>query len=397
MDTPPSANPTESIGSKFEQYPLIVRITIVLLFLILLTLTLYYGQSFLVPISLSTLLSILLFPIGRKFEKWFRIGRSFSSLLVILILLAVIGSIGYLCYEQIYLFAQDLGNIREKLTQKLFNIQLFIYNTSGMKPKAQIKWLDDKLGSLLTDSDIFIKSMLLNVGNILATIGIMIFYIFFMMMYREKFQEFFKTIVNDKAHNQMTTILTNTKIVIQGYISGVFTVVLLIATILGIGLFSMGIDFALFLAVFCALLNIVPYAGILTGAIITLTLTFITKDNTWYVTGVAILFFVTHWVEANILTPNIVGKKVRVNPLATFIMLIIGAELWGLMGMIMFIPFVGIIKVICDYTPALHPFSILLGTESYVPDKVVTVDNIVLKVEITETESTIEEKQNPNN
>ena len=195
----------------------------------------------------------------------------------------------------------------------------------------------------------------------------------------------------------MTTILTNTKIVIQGYISGVFTVVLLIATILGIGLFSMGIDFALFLAVFCALLNIVPYAGILTGAIITLTLTFITKDNTWYVTGVAILFFVTHWVEANILTPNIVGKKVRVNPLATFVVLIIGAELWGLMGMIMFIPFVGIIKVICDYTPALHPFSILLGTESYVPDKVVTVDNIVLKVEITETESTNEEKQNPNN
>jgi predicted PurR-regulated permease PerM len=129
------------------------------------------------------------------------------------------------------------------------------------------------------------------------------------------------------------------------------------------GLMLLGIPFALFLGVLTALLNIIPYIGIVVSALVAATIAFITKDNSWFVVGTLGVYLLTHILEANIFTPNIVGSKVSVNPLATFIALIIGGELWGIMGMILFIPFSGILKVFCDNIPKLRPFGYLLGTE----------------------------------
>jgi hypothetical protein len=68
-------------------------------------------------------------------------------------------------------------------------------------------------------------------------------------------------------------------------------------------------------------------------------------------------------LESNILTPNIVGSKVSLNPLTTIIALIIGEEVWGIVGMILFIPLLGVIKVVFDNVEVLQPYGYLLGTE----------------------------------
>jgi predicted PurR-regulated permease PerM len=87
----------------------------------------------------------------------------------------------------------------------------------------------------------------------------------------------------------------------------------------------------------------------------------LTKDSIWYAVGVAGAFTVVQFLEGNFITPNIVGSKVSVNPLAAIIALILGGMLWGPAGMILSIPFTAILKVILDNIEPLEPFGFLLG------------------------------------
>src|SRR5699024_5078845 len=77
---------------------------------------------------------------------------------------------------------------------------------------------------------------------------------------------------------------------------------------------------------------------------------------------VAVQFFVVQFLENNILTPNITGSYVRINPLATLLSLIAGGMVWGLPGMFMVIPYLAIFKIGCENTPSLKPIGYLLST-----------------------------------
>jgi predicted PurR-regulated permease PerM len=58
-----------------------------------------------------------------------------------------------------------------------------------------------------------------------------------------------------------------------------------------------------------------------------------------------------------------VGGYVKVNPFATILAVFIGGMIWGVVGMILFIPLTGIFKIICDTVPSLNRFSLILGEE----------------------------------
>jgi predicted PurR-regulated permease PerM len=76
---------------------------------------------------------------------------------------------------------------------------------------------------------------------------------------------------------------------------------------------------------------------------------------------VAAVFAFVQFLEGNFITPNIVGSKVGVNPLAAIVALILGGMIWGVAGMILSIPFTAILKVIFDHVPGLEPIGFLLG------------------------------------
>jgi AI-2 transport protein TqsA len=72
---------------------------------------------------------------------------------------------------------------------------------------------------------------------------------------------------------------------------------------------------------------------------------------------------VTHFLDANIILPKVVGGKVKMNPLVTILAVLIGHLVWGIPGMFLFIPLTAIIRLICEEVPELKPWAILLGEE----------------------------------
>ena len=346
-----------------KQYPFFLRATVILAFFSLLFLALYLGRGFFIPICLASIFSILLFPVVRFLEDKIKMHRIAANFLVLLVIFLILAGVVYILSTQILSFMDEIPKLQGQVSVKLQSIEDLIHHKTGMAPYKQIEWINSQLQSLISSSGTTVQGMVTSTANALATIGIICFYIFFFLFYRTKFKNFILRVSPEHSHEKIMHILIDSRAVIHSYISGVFIVVIIVAICIGSGLSFLGIPFAIFLGVLAGFFNIVPYVGIIISGLLGCTLTFLTKDSSWYVLGTAIVFLVTHLFEANILTPNIVGRKVSVNPLVVFMALLIGAEVWGIMGMILFIPMVGILKVFCDNIPALNPYGYLLGTE----------------------------------
>ena len=135
-----------------------------------------------------------------------------------------------------------------------------------------------------------------------------------------------------------------------------------------IGLLALGIDHAIFFGILSGVLTIIPYVGIIIGALFPLIMALITKDSIWYAVGVVIVFAVVQFLEGNFITPRITGSKVSINALAAIIALVIGGKILGIAGMILAVPAIGVLKIILPHTE-LKSFVILLEDKVVVKEK----------------------------
>src|SRR5690606_16338229 len=127
------------------------------------------------------------------------------------------------------------------------------------------------------------------------------------------------------------------------------------------GLLIMGIQYAWFFGTLASLLMLLPYIGIAIGSILPALFALATKDSAWYALGVIIWFQVVQFLEGNVITPNIVGSKVSINPLMAIISILLGGMLFGLAGLILALPLTATIKVIFDAIPSMNAFGFLIG------------------------------------
>nr|MDA3816036.1 AI-2E family transporter [Prolixibacteraceae bacterium] len=131
-----------------------------------------------------------------------------------------------------------------------------------------------------------------------------------------------------------------------------------------LGLLIIGIDNPFLFGFLGAALAIIPYIGTTMGAIIPVIYTFVSYDSVWMAVAVAILFWAVQLVTDNFLTPRIVGGSLKINALTAILSLFIGAAVWGLAGMVLFLPFAAMLKVICEEFEELKPIALIIGEKN---------------------------------
>ncbi|RYD75489.1 MAG: AI-2E family transporter, partial [Sphingobacteriales bacterium] len=304
-----------------KTYPGYIKAAAISLLFITIILTLYLGRDFLMPIALAALLAILINPLVKRFQRW-GIPRSVSIIIGIILILIVFSGLIYLISTQLMVFANDIPALKANVATKLTDLQQFIENKTDMSPDRQISWVKERASSTLENSGSFISSTLAATTNALAIIGLLPIYIFFLLFYKDKFKQFMFKVSDDDKHYMIENMLEQIKDVVQSYLSGVLIVIGILAILNTLALTAWGIKYAIFLGVLAAILNILPYIGILIGNIIAASVAFLTTDSLMYPLGVLASFIVIQFIENNFLTPQIVGSKVSINPLATIMVLI---------------------------------------------------------------------------
>ncbi|HEX6891140.1 MAG TPA: AI-2E family transporter, partial [Chryseolinea sp.] len=131
-----------------------------------------------------------------------------------------------------------------------------------------------------------------------------------------------------------------------------------------IGLLIIGIKNALLLAAVASLLTIIPYAGTIVGSMFPVLMAIVTEDSYQPVIWTAILVIVIQAVDNYFIEPYVVGGEVNLSAMATIVIIVCGGLIWGIAGTILFIPLLGIIKIVCDHVEPLKPYGFLVGDPS---------------------------------
>jgi predicted PurR-regulated permease PerM len=135
----------------------------------------------------------------------------------------------------------------------------------------------------------------------------------------------------------------------------------IVFTLNTIGFLVLGIKYAIFLALLAALLNLVPYVGMLVANVFCMLITLVSAEDPKSALWVGIVLAGVQIIDNHFLMPLIVGNKVRINALVTIVGVLIGGLLCGIPGMFLAIPTLAVLKVIFDKVPELNPWGELLG------------------------------------
>jgi putative heme transporter len=321
---------------------------------------LYMLQDVLIPLIFSVLFSVLLYPVCRKLEHW-RVPRTLAIFVSMVLLSCVIGFLVYLSTIQIASFAEELPKLSDKFEFWIAKGQDYISEQFQLSKRKQVTEGRKYLGEALKSGGTILSNTVATTTGTLAAIALVPMYVFFMLLYRDFFREFFYKLFNTKYRRRVNAGISRIYEVIQSYLTGVFLVILIVGTLNSVGLLILGIDHAIFFGFFAAFLLLIPYIGLMIGSLLPALMALVTKDSPMYAAGVLGIFMVIQILEGNFITPNIVGSKISINPLAAIIVLILGGNLWGVSGLILALPVTAIIKVIFDLIEPLKPYGYLLG------------------------------------
>ncbi len=342
---------------------------LLLLFTLLLIALLYVGQTFLIPVGYALLLSIAMTPLARKFEQW-GMGRGLAvTLCVILLLLLVVGIISVLSFRMVSL-VQDFNDLQDQIFKRFDKVEAYITKLTHWSQERQVTYLKSQTSIILGTVSTYMQSLLTSAALSLVEFGLVLFYTFCLMYYRERFEQFILRIVPRKEQDTAKSVETEISNMTYQYLSGRLLVLLIQAAIYYVGFLLVDGPYPLFFAVLGGILNIVPYIGALVAGLLPLVLTLLT-GSLFNVLGVAGVALANHLFESNYLTPKIVGAKIKINPLFTVFTVVIGELIWGIAGMILFIPMLGVVKIVCDSITELKPYGMLIGDESISEKKMI--------------------------
>ena len=344
-----------------KYYSFIKRAVFFLLFIILIIYCLSVARALLYPLGLGILFAYLLYPLGRFLEKH-SVPRILSNFICLIIAAVIFFGIIVLISSQLTVFVKDFPQLKNKtivnIDQLLWSLEEYV----GISADEQKQWINSRINDLFESGSQLIGTALNATAGTLVALGILPVYVFFILYYRNKFIEFILQIVPDRIHDKTHKILDEVTHVIKRYMTGITMVVLILCVVNSLGLMIVGIDYPILLGIISAFFNFIPYFGTLIGGCVPLIVALITMESPGYALGVIILFVIVQFVENNILTPNITGGNVRLNPFMTILSIMVGGMLWGVPGMFLSVPFLAMFKIVCDHVDALKPFSFLMGT-----------------------------------
>lgn len=338
-----------------KDYPVAIRYLVRILLLFAVILILIYTKPLLVPLFFSVFLSYLLLPASKWLESK-NIPRIVTNFIVIFSFMTLIGATGYILINLSGKLGNDLPELKEQLTQNITQLQSTIEYLFGISPDTQASLIKSvgQNGDLVTG--------LIQAGkNGVVSLALIPVYTFLILFYRDKFREFVSMNVKEENEAKVDDIIGKVSNVVPKYLKGLFSVCGILIVLNSLGFYLTGVKYFMLFGIIAAIFNLIPYLGTVLGYGIVFI--FVLGVQSPGIAGaVAVQFFIIQFIENNILTPNITGSYVRINPLVTIFSLIAGGMVWGVPGMFLVIPILGIVKIVFESDPEWESYAFLLGT-----------------------------------
>ncbi len=317
---------------------------------------LYYAQTFLIPLVIGGLLATLFLPFSKWLERK-KTPKGLAALICLIVILIVVTGIGFLVAWQFIDLANDFALIKEKAIQHFYRIQQYILMHFGISTENQVLALKEQQ-PILTNAITFMAG---SIVAILAQSVLILVYIFCIIYYRTHLKNFIIKLYPSSQKKEIENVFYHSTRVSQQYLFGLAKMISVLWVMYFIGFSILGVKNALFFAILCGLLEVIPFVGNIVGTTVTLLVAAVNGASLPLLGGIAATYGVVQLIQGWILEPLIVGSQVKINPLATIIALILGQLLWGIPGVFIAIPIIAILKIVFDNVESLNAYGFLIG------------------------------------
>lgn len=338
-----------------------------MLVIFLVFIALYFGKEFFMPLFIGAILAALFLPLCKWFEfkKW---PKSIAVLMCLLALLLVIFGLFSLVGWKITDLVADIGKIKVQAIDKGLQIQNYIFKNLNISIKEQYEILNAEKPSVSNLLDVLFGS----ITSIFSNFILVLVYFVFLLYYKTHIRNFILKLPTKSERSEMEDVIDKSTHISQQYLLGLFKMIGCLWIMYGIGFSIIGVENAIFFAILCGLLEIVPFVGNLVGTTITVLIASINGGDLTLIIGILVVYAIVQFIQGWVLEPLIVGAQVKINSLFTIIALVVGEIIWGIPGIILAIPTTAIFKIVCDHVDSMKPYGFLIG-EIEVPKKEIPI------------------------
>ncbi|TGV80309.1 AI-2E family transporter [Mesorhizobium sp. M00.F.Ca.ET.149.01.1.1] len=344
----------------------VMRSLVIGIFILMTAAALYFARAFFMPVMLAFLLALTLTPIVR-FLKKHGMPEVVSATLLVLLSIVIFAAAGYLLSGPVIDLINNSYSIGQQLTERLAPFR---------RPLERAMDLAHQLEALTETSQapgvqrvaVAPSGMLSSAASNIVEAGTAITIVFVLSLFLlasgtlfyEKIVQSFASMTQKK---RALRVVYDVEREISHYLLTVSIINVSLGTVIGLGLWGLGMPNPLVWGAMAALLNFLPYIGALMTILIVAVIALISFDTIAYALLAPAFVVLCDVIEGQFVTPMVVGRRLEINAVAIFIAIAFWSWLWGFVGALMAVPLLVVIKVFCDHFESLSPFGNFLAAQ----------------------------------
>ncbi|MFL0682908.1 putative PurR-regulated permease PerM [Algoriphagus aquaeductus] len=334
------------------------------LFLIAFLIFGWYFSNITLYLIISLILAALLRPltnrindfhlIGQHIPRWLSILISYTAIVFLVFLLSLV--FFPLINQQVIILSElDLEGIYFQIQEPIGKLERFLirYQLLENNPGLLIEEIKQSILETVKKFDFggFISGLISITSSLLIGTLAVAFITFFLLLENGLLRRNFLNLIPNAYFELSVATFTKVEKLLSNYLFGLLLQILAIFSLSGFGLTLVGVEYALTIALFAAIANLIPYAGPILGTVFGIVVgistgTFSTDtEYTYFLIKIISVFAAVQITDNVLLQPMIFSKSVKAHPLEIFVIIFAGAKIAGIVGMIFAIPVYTIFRV----------------------------------------------------
>ncbi|MDQ2733309.1 MAG: AI-2E family transporter [Armatimonadota bacterium] len=337
---------------EFKQQTLVVwaviaHVLIALAAVLLIGTVFYHAMNVVVMLCLAVVLALLLNPLVVQLSKG--MPRWLAIMTIYLVLVGILVALGILLVPRLIeqghgLVTHWLPTLKPRLLEWYdLNVPQQVHDLVD----ANMPQLQDQLQKISKGGMEQVIGMSLGGAKLTMSLVLTLVMSIYLLADRDHFVKWFQGVTPAANQARLQGVFEDVVGVLRAYIRGLAVMVLFVGITVSLLLFFFHIRYWLFIGVMAGILEVIPYFGAVAGAIPALTLGFQHSNTTGII--LIVFFILINQLEGHVVAPLAMGHSMHLRPLTVLLSLLVGAEVHGVLGMIVAVPFVGIVRVMWEH------------------------------------------------
>ena len=343
---------------------------------------LHFGEDVFLPLAIAMLITFALSPLVTYLRNK-GLPMLVTVLAVVTLAFAVIGLFLMVVATQMSQLAVNLPTFQANIVTKLDNLQATGDGTGIVsRVTGMIAAINAEIGATSVQPDVsapaapmpvevverrsavqMLQDLVLPLISPIATAGLVIVVVVFMLLEREELRDRFIRLVGSNDLHRTTQMLEDAGSRVANYLIIQLLVNMIYAVPIGIGLWFIGVPNAMLWGLLTLVLRFVPYIGTVLAAAFPMFLAFAVSPDWSTLIWTVVLFASVEMITSNVIEPYLYGSRTGVSPLAIIISAIFWTWIWGPMGLVLSTPLTVCLVVLGRHLPQFELFDILFGDE----------------------------------